>query len=86
MSRWIPVTESLPVEDIRSYAPYDEHLSLFVLVTLRGQTWPYRKKTVKLARYSYTKNEWRVANNNTGKVIAWMPLPEPYTEEYNGEN
>lgn len=77
---WIPVTDKLPQEDVKSYAPYDEHLSAFVLVTLVGQTWPFKKRTVKLARYSYSRNEWRVANNNLGRVIAWQPLPEPYDE------
>ena len=79
--QWIPCSERLPIEDVKSYAPYDEHLSAFVMVTLKGQTWPYKKLTVKLARYSYSRNEWRIANNNLGEVIAWMPLPEPYKGE-----
>ena len=81
MNRWIPCAERLPEEDAKSYAPYDEHLSAFVLMTLIGQTWPYKRTTVKLARYSYSREKWRISNNNFGKVVAWMPLPEPYKGE-----
>ena len=78
---WIPVSERLPEESIKQIMLGEEHTSDFVLVTIKGQTYPFPKAKVKVARYSYTYKAWQIANNNFGKVVAWMPLPEPYKAE-----
>jgi hypothetical protein len=75
---WIPVSERLPEESIKQIMLGDEHTSDFVLVTIKGQTYPFPKAKVKVARYSYTYKAWQIANNNFGKVVAWMPLPPCY--------
>lgn len=75
---WISVNERLPEESIKQIMLGDEHTSDFVLVTIKGQTYPFPKAKVRVARYSYTHKAWQIANNNLGKVVAWMPLPEPW--------
>ena len=80
MDKWILCSEKLP-EKSKNFVVPNEQSSAFVLVTIKGQTYPYGEDKVRIARYSYTYNEWSVAHNNFGKVVAWMPLPKPYGME-----
>jgi hypothetical protein len=78
---WIPVNEGLPKEVVGGIAYTDEHTSDFVLatITIKGKT----GVRVRVARYSYTKKAWLIANSTSGKakVLAWTPLPEPYDKK-----
>ena len=78
MDKWIPVTERLPERNDMIYIPDDDNTSDFVLVTLRGQTYPHKKDVTRIGRYSYERERWMISSNNLGRVIAWMPLPKPY--------
>lgn len=59
---WIPCSERLPEEPLRSVIGWDE----------------YRERCV-FVRYS--GGEWILGNHESVKVLAWMPVPEPYKEE-----
>ena len=69
--RWIPCSERLPKEE-----DYRECMEC-----LDGAVWYYTShKTIGLGYYYYSTKEWSTINDMKpdGKVIAWMPLPEPY--------
>lgn len=78
-TEWIPINEGLPKEVVRGTQYKDEHSSNVVLVTIKAST----GKRIATARYSYSDNEWKVQNDWTkkSKVLAWMPLPEPYDKK-----
>lgn len=71
--RWIPVTESLPEEG-------DEFYPMNIVTAENGE--------IGFGVYRWDDGAWYVRltegdeHYETGyKVIAWMPLPEPYREE-----
>ena len=73
VGEWIPVEEGLPK---KYYGFYEINL-----VTLENQH-------VCFGVYRYDSNEWwtrmskgETVYSNKHKVIAWMPLPEPYRKE-----
>ena len=78
VGEWIPVEEGLP----------KKHNSFYEinLVTLENGH-------VCFGVYRYDSNEWwtrmsegETVYSNKHKVIAWMPLPEPYRKERSNKN
>ena len=69
-SSWIPVSESLPEESGDYLVTTKWKGSYSGDVYIETNMAVYRKKT----------KEWDCVD-----VIAWMPLPEPYKEDSNGE-
>lgn len=71
---WIPCSERLPNEDerIRAYVRH-VHASEF-LVMIEGADMP-------TVLYLTWDNYWKDDSWTDYRVIAWMPLPEPYEEE-----
>lgn len=72
--RWIPCSERLPVDD-----DYRESMEC-----LDGCVWYFTDEgSMGLGYYYYSTKEWSTLRDlkPDGKVIAWMPLPEPYREE-----
>lgn len=70
---WIPCSERLPKEE-----DYRECMEC-----LDGAVWYYTsRKTMGLGYYYYSTKQWSTICDMKpdGKVIAWMPLPEPYKE------
>ena len=78
--RWIPVTEQMP-------EAYAEVLVWFEYFRYGNYNCLYQ--TYGIGSYDDNYNDWLI-NHETGwdklRVIAWMPLPEPYTEETNAQN
>lgn len=69
--QWIPVSERLPVAD-----DYRESMEC-----LDGCVWYFTDKgSMGLGYYYYSTKEWSTLRDlkPDGKVIAWMPIPEPY--------
>ena len=72
MSEWIPVSERLPKEK-------GEYL-----VTYHPCYWDTVETTVKVGLDTFRgKTTW--AKKKYQRVIAWMPVPEPYKEEQQHE-
>lgn len=72
--KWIPCRERLPVDD-----DYRESMEC-----LDGCVWYFTDKgSMGLGYYYYSTKEWSTLRDlkPDGKVIAWMPLPEPYEGE-----
>ena len=70
---WIPVSERLPEED--DYKSCMECLD--------GAVWYFTKNgTMGLGYYYKSTKEWSTTDDlkTDGKVVAWMPLPEPYRD------
>lgn len=65
VGEWIPCSEKLPIEEWETYITTHEDGSVQI--------------------HSYTHKDGFVFNWNTdkpnSKVVAWMPLPEPYKPE-----
>ena len=71
--RWIPCSERFPEED--DYKSCIECLD--------GAVWYLTENgTMGLGYYYKSTKEWSTTGDlkTDGKVIAWMPLPEPYRE------
>ncbi len=78
--RWIPCSERLPDEDLwaGSGKQYSSNVLMTVVNTIEEETIIDFGNTVEGEWYSETTDcfiphRW--------KVLAWMPLPEPYKEE-----
>lgn len=72
--RWIPVTDRLPEED--DYKSCIECMD--------GAVWYFTENgTMGLGYYYNSTKEWSTTDDlkTDGKVVAWMPLPEPYGGE-----
>lgn len=67
---WIPCSERLPEKET------------FVLCYIRCESFDYMKV---LWRDDYS-GDWADGDNFHHKVIAWMPLPEPYRMEAENDN
>ena len=70
---WIPCSERLPEED--DYKSCIECLD--------GAVWYFTENwTMGLGYYYESTKEWSTTDDlkTDGKVVAWMPLPEPYRE------
>lgn len=59
IGEWIPCSERIPEESLKSVIGWDE----------------YRERCCFV---QYYMNEWILGNHETVKIVAWMPLPEPY--------
>jgi hypothetical protein len=70
-NRWISVEEALPKRDERA-----KNLSKTVLVTVK---WEFGT-VVYVDYYVYKEKKWQTEMCDYGKVIAWMPLPQPYND------
>lgn len=72
--QWIPVTERLPEEnDYKS-----------CIECLDGAVWYFSENgTMGIGYYYESTKEWSTTDDlkTDGKVVAWMPLPEPYRGE-----
>lgn len=84
--RWIPVTERLPEERDSIFAKFKgtdnwkrgmfEKTSKYVIATV-----VYDDGTILTERAHTTDGIWKTESPVLGgKVIAWMPFPEPYKE------
>lgn len=76
MSKWIPRTEELP----QDWTP--------ILVSLEHETFPmigyYCQPTYEGERARWINDDGEEFLSKYGEnVLAWMPLPEPYTEDVN---
>ena len=90
---WIPASERLPEEHdsifkkFKGTSKWDpamfEKTSRYVIATVE-----YMDGTRLTTRAHTTDGIWKADNSlMSGKVVAWMPLPEPYreSEEENGK-
>ena len=64
--RWIPVTERMPEENERYIICYEDATTF--LDYFNG-------------KWFFPLGKHAMACEETGTIIAWRPLPEPYTEE-----
>jgi len=64
--RWIPVTERLPEENGRYIICYEDATTF--LDYFNG-------------KWFFPLGKHAMACEETGTIVAWRPLPEPYTEE-----
>lgn len=85
---WIPVNERLPELNDDSYVEYDgRYRSEPVLVTYigYGETTLYTGKCLAIFRdddlWYWFDEEADIITEAIVKIIAWMPLPEPYKAE-----
>ena len=73
-SMWIPVTERLPEEnDYKS-----------CIECLDGAVWYFTENgTMGIGYYYKSTKEWSTTDDlkTDGKVVAWMPLPDPWKGE-----
>jgi len=67
MNKWTPVTEALP--------PHDQYIVTFIGSNHAGH--PEHEPLVRSA-YFDGRFWWDDETYESFKVIAWMPLPEPY--------
>ena len=69
--RWIPVGEKLPEDDdYKPFSYYEDGAVLFC--TKNGK--------IGFGWYYDSTKEWANEDDEGKDVVAWMPLPEPYTE------
>ena len=84
--RWIPVSERLPEERdsifAKLYGTEKWRNAMFrktsntVIVTVE-----FKDGTRQTAPCHTIDGEWNQSIKGMGKVLAWMPLPEPYRKE-----
>ena len=84
--KWIPVSERLPEEHdsifSKLYGTEKWRNAMFrrssrtVIITVE-----YKDGTRQTAPCHTIDGEWNQSIKGMGKVLAWMPLPEPYKEE-----
>lgn len=78
---WIPVTERLPEED-HWLGGSGKQFSDEVLVSVANyddeDIWTYISQTID--------GEWTLELPSHCKIIAWMPLPEPWKGEQNDDS
>lgn len=83
---WIPVSERLPEERdsifAKLYGTEKWRNAMFrrtsntVIITVK-----FKDGTRQTAPCHTIDGEWNQSMKGMGKVLAWMPLPEPYKEE-----
>jgi len=73
-TEWIPVTERLPEPQKDGNKDFSE----WVLITLYIGENDY---VVGRAYYCFSDKTWYAERFGCGKVVAWMPQPEPYKKE-----
>lgn len=73
-TRWISVSERLPEPQNGE----DKNFSEWVLITSYIGKNDY---VVGRAYYCFSDKKWYAERFGCGKVIAWMPLPDPYKAE-----
>ena len=84
--RWIPCSEGLPTAP---YAPDKEVLVCILNIDSCDPDeppFPFVYKTIEMGHYAGPERGWGKEydykhDNFERRVIAWMPLPEPYGEE-----
>lgn len=71
--QWIPCSERLPNDD--DYKPYLNYTEAVWFCTSDG--------AIGIGWYYKSTNEWEAFGDIVlrDKVVAWMPLPEPYKKE-----
>ena len=80
---WIPIQDKLPEDDVDvliTYADIDDENYTDICITTYGYAY--------LGGNKLDFKEWRSPFEyfkTNYKVIAWRPLPEPYSPERNGE-
>ena len=85
-NKWIPVSERLPKERdsifAKLYGTEKWRNAMFrktsntVIITVE-----FKDGTRQTAPCHTIDGEWNQSMKGMGKVLAWMPLPEPYKEE-----
>lgn len=73
--QWIPVSERLPEEDHwlgGSSKQFSDNVLVSIYNSDDEDEWVYVTQTID--------GEWRIELPRHCKIIAWMPLPEPYKE------
>lgn len=77
VGEWIPCSERLPEEEepvLVQWEKYDRHLN--ITITYLDVMWLDDAEEEVFETINGVPN---------GKVVAWMPLPEPYSERIGGE-
>lgn len=72
---WIPVSERLP-DAQKEFG--DKNFSDWVQVCIRINAY---QSIVCSAYYCFSEKKWYMERMGCGEILAWMPLPEPYTTE-----
>lgn len=74
--KWIPAKDKMPT-------PGDGFGTWYIICNKRGEVFPLRYVTKKIRGKRVERWEWEYGNIYYGEVVAWMPLPKPYTAENN---
>ena len=70
------IIEQPKIEDTYKWIPVEERLPEPSLNSVIG--WDaYRERRVFV---QYYMNDWILGNHESVKIVAWMPLPEPYVK------
>ena len=72
---WIPCTERLPEENVAVLICSEKHNKNDILFNLITVGW-LKRFALGVTDFVSYDDMW-----NHGKVIAWMPLPQPYKAE-----
>lgn len=80
-TEWIPVTERLP-EETGEYLVYTDSDEIFIKpYDEYERDFGYWYEEFSEETGGKIGEEWRSADDNCMKVVAWKPLPEPYKED-----
>lgn len=71
---WVPASERLP----EPQKDEDKDFSEWVMIISYNGKNDYK---VGKAYYCFSNKKWYAEKFDCGKVVAWMPLPEPYKIE-----